>query len=635
MATIKDGSSHTVIKFHKHKIILYSLFVLGTFLATAIFAGPTVASYAQSSGGVQPIFSSPVNLSNDSAEATNPDVWNVGSHVYVAWAEGTNGLRFRESPNGGATWYPTTTEPALNLAPSGRTTAPLLSANGSNVYVVWSQTIGTGVAQVLEATSTNYGQSFSTAVQVSTQSAASITPVIASWGNNVYVAWSSGTDSYVSCSANAGTSGSWTKPLMYGDQHEPEIAAWGGQYVYAVSDAGMQVSSNNCNSWTSPSQTLGETLHPWGSEPWIWSYGPNVYASWEAKGNSSVVYYSYSNNYGVSWTKVAVLSSTLNDTWAPMVWAYGDSAWIAFHTNPGGSLSRIYMYMTNDSGHNWYGPTQLSTSPKSGSDTGFPFTVSSSDGQNVFVAWSQQIKPGYWQLYVSYSGNGGTSWIAPPGIDVSENPAGTEGSNDNDLADAAISAYGTTCFAVWQLMSGSSNQVYFSSSTMGIPTQPATMSLKPTKGFVGTSVTVTGSNFLPSASVTVEFDGTPIASTMSNSGGNFSATFTVPNAVIGPHNITATDGTSVLTSSFTVSPKITEKPVSGPSGKLVNVTGNGFAADSNVVVTFDGTDVATSQTNSQGSFTATYTVPTMASGGYSVEVSDGSGNSASATFTVN
>jgi hypothetical protein len=430
---------------------LFILVVLATFLISAVVASPTITSYSQTSSPLQPSFSSPVNLSNDSATASNPDVWNVGNHVYVAWSEGAKGLMFRESPNGGLTWVPPLSAHALNLASGKGNTAPLLSANASNVYVVWSENFG-GIAQIMEATSTNYGQNFSAAVQVSQGYYSALTPVIASWGNNVYVAWTSGSNSYLSCSSNAGAS--WSPQLLYGNAHEPEIAAWGGQYVYAVSDDSLYVSSNNCRYFNRGPYYLG-------SEPWISAYGPNVYIAGEGKGSSSSISIEISNNYGVSWSRQMVLSSSLSDVWAPMVGSYGNSAWIAVHTNPGGSLSEVYVYTTTNAGQSWSSPIGLSTSHKSGSNTGFPFTVVSSDGQNVFVAWPQQISLGYWQMYASYSPDGGASWTSPPGIDISENAPGTQASSNKDLANAAIASYGTTCFATWQFTSGTTNQVYF------------------------------------------------------------------------------------------------------------------------------------------------------------------------------
>jgi hypothetical protein len=613
----------------RRSIIIGSLFILVVFLGSSTIANPPPSAYAQSSSSLQPVFSTPINLSNDNGRAANPDIWNVGSNVYVAWSEGAKGLMFRESPNGGTTWYPPLTSPALDIATSSGNTAPLLSANGSNVYVVWSETIGSGVAQIMEATSVNNGLNFSAPVQVSTGSAAALTPVIASWGNYVYVAWTSGADSYLSCSSNAGAQNSWTTPWEYGYAHEPQLAAWGGQYVYAVSDDSLWVSNNNCQpySWRQERYSLG-------SEPWIWAYGPNVYAAGEGKGTSSRITIQVSNDYGQYWN-TATLSTTFNDTWAPMVYAYGNSAWIAVHTNPGGSLSEVYMYTTTNAGASWSAPILLSTPPKDGSDTSFPFTVKTSDGENVFVAWSQQKTPGYWQLYASYSANGGLNWTASPGIDVSQNPNGTEASNNNDLANAAITSYGTSCYAVWQYIVGTKNQVYFSASTLGVVTPPASLSVIPVRGSVGTNTTVTGSYFLPSSTVSIELGGAPRMSAMSNSAGNFTATFAMPNATAGSHTVTATDGKNTLSSTFNVVSKITEKPVSGPPAKAVSLAGSGFAADSNVAVYFNGTQVASATTSSSGSFGSNYIVPSLAAGKYTVEAIDAQGDSATATFTIN
>ncbi len=453
-----------------------ALIILASVFSSRISFQP-VGVYGQS----QPAFGGSIDLSQIGANASNPDIWNSGSYVYVVWAQNNSGLEFRMSPDGGATWYPPLSSAPLNLAQDGGySSAPLLSANGSNVYVVWPEVVD-GSAQIMEATSTNYGESFSWTIQLTYGNSSNITPVIASWGDNVYVAWSAGTYSFVSCSNDSGAPGTWTLPYNYGTQHEPEIAAWGGQYVYAVSDAGLVVSSDNCQSWQS------ESLHPWGSEPWIWTYGPNAYAAWESKGNSSVVYYSYSNSYGINWTQPSVLAPQFNDTWAPMVWAYNNSAWIAVHTYPGGPKSQVYMYTTSDAGENWSAPIQLSQGPQIGSDTSFPFTVTSSDGQNIFVAWSQQTNANTWQLYASYSPDAGVNWTAAPGIDVSQNPNGTQASNNNDLANAAIASYGANCYAVWQYMVGNTNQVYFASTQFSPPPITSTS----TTGNLPTSTTGT------------------------------------------------------------------------------------------------------------------------------------------------
>jgi hypothetical protein len=490
MRRLSRQSSDAIVKI---SILSLALVFLGSLVSPKISFQSMMVN-----GQTQPAFGTPFDLSQIGVNATNPDIWNVGSHVYVIWnIQNATGLDFRASPDGGATWTPPLSSPPLNLAPKGSAAAPLLSANGSNVYVVWTQNVN-GVFQIFEATSINYGQSFNWVTQITySNSTANITPVIASWGNNVYLAWSAGTYSFVSCSNNSGAPGSWTQPYNYANQHEPEIAAWGGQYVYAVSDAGLVVSSDNCNTWRSMSG-----LHPWGAEAWVAASGPNAYATWESKGNTSVVYYSYSNNYGANWTMPTVLTSTFNNAWSPMLGAYNNSAWIAIHTNPGSAKSQVYIYTSNNAGATWSSPIALSQNPRLGSDTGFPFTVTSSDGQNVFVAWPQQVSLGTWQFFASYSPNGGLSWTQLPGTDVSQNPVGTQASNNNDVANGAIASFGANCYAVWQYVVGSTNQVYFASTLYNPPSSTSTTTTNGTpSSIVSTTSSSTRNSSMTSATI--------------------------------------------------------------------------------------------------------------------------------------
>ncbi|HSB56384.1 MAG TPA: PKD domain-containing protein, partial [Nitrosopumilaceae archaeon] len=82
------------------------------------------------------------------------------------------------------------------------------------------------------------------------------------------------------------------------------------------------------------------------------------------------------------------------------------------------------------------------------------------------------------------------------------------------------------------------------------------ISLSPLSGPAGNSVTVTGTNFLPSTAITIRYDGsimpTNPSTITSNSNGGFSASFIVPPSVSGGHSVSATDGTRTGTGTFTV-----------------------------------------------------------------------------------
>src|SRR5579862_5224695 len=200
-----------------------------------------------------------------------------------------------------------------------------------------------------------------------------------------------------------------------------------------------------------------------------------------------------------------------------MVWAYGNYVWVAFHDHPGGNLSEVYVTTSSNNGTSWSNPLQLSKTVSNYSDTSFPFTVTSSNGRDVFVAWSQQFNPTTWSLLVSHSNDSGTTWTPPPGVNVSQNTNGTAASDNADLANAAIASYASSCFAVWELKTPTANQVYF--STLVYPEM------------ISTTTSTTGS----SSSTSSASSATSVTST---TGGSFSSSST-----------TAPSGNSTSTSS--------------------------------------------------------------------------------------
>src|ERR1700730_2805674 len=127
--------------------------------AILLFVAPILATFSPAvvvRAASAPTFGKPVNISNDSSSAQDPNVQNVGTHVYIAWTERSGGIRVRQSPDGGVAWVPALNMPALRISNVGGTAQyPLMSENGTNVYVVWAQSVGKTGLQIMEATSTN------------------------------------------------------------------------------------------------------------------------------------------------------------------------------------------------------------------------------------------------------------------------------------------------------------------------------------------------------------------------------------------------------------------------------------------------------------------------------------------------
>ncbi len=82
----------------------------------------------------------------------------------------------------------------------------------------------------------------------------------------------------------------------------------------------------------------------------------------------------------------------------------------------------------------------------------------------------------------------------------------------------------------------------------------AGIDLSLTSGNVGSKVTINGAGFRPNSTVTITYapEPDPVATPVADANGKFSATFTVPRSKGGAHVITATDGSSTITATFTM-----------------------------------------------------------------------------------
>src|SRR5438093_1731781 len=168
-----------------------------------------------------------------------------------------------------------------------------------------------------------------------------------------------------------------------------------------------------------------------------------------------------------------------------------------------------------------------------------------------------------------------------------------------------------------------------SATTAAGPSPPTITSFTPTSGPVGTSVTISGTNF--TGATAVAFNGVSASFTVSSA---TAIQATVPAAATtGPVSVTTAGGTATSASSFTVVPAPTISsftPTSGPVGTSVTITGTNFTGAT--AVTFNGVSATTFTVTSATAIQAT--VPTGATTGpVSVTTAGGTATSAS-SFTV-
>ena len=168
------------------------------------------------------------------------------------------------------------------------------------------------------------------------------------------------------------------------------------------------------------------------------------------------------------------------------------------------------------------------------------------------------------------------------------------------------------------------------------------IALDPDEGAVGTGVEITGEGFAAEEEITVEYAGDEVdiesGDEETDGDGEFSCTIIIPESTKGEHTVTVTDESGgEAEADFTVEPAVTLTPASGAAGAGITVSGTGFRSTRSIEITFNGTEVATTpatfKSDSEGSFSAVFTIPVAVNATYKVEASDGT-NEADANLAV-
>jgi hypothetical protein len=166
------------------------------------------------------------------------------------------------------------------------------------------------------------------------------------------------------------------------------------------------------------------------------------------------------------------------------------------------------------------------------------------------------------------------------------------------------------------------------------------ISLDKSVGPVGESVMMTGSRFAAyEKGIQILFDGQAVVTSIdANSKGEWEASFLVPDMPAGEYSVTVegdqTKKEDVGGLSFEIEPDIVLFPAAGHVGMNLTVRGNGFAADEDVNIMYDGGTVETTKTNGQGSFEISFAAPESQCGQHQVAAGYGGENRATAVFIM-
>jgi hypothetical protein len=182
------------------------------------------------------------------------------------------------------------------------------------------------------------------------------------------------------------------------------------------------------------------------------------------------------------------------------------------------------------------------------------------------------------------------------------------------------------------------------SSLAGV--SPATFDVKPgimldkSVAWPGQTITMTGNAFAADERhIKILFDGEElITGIRADERGHWQESFQVPEVPRGTYTVT-TDGDptgqeDVDAISFEVRPGLILSPDEGHVGMNTTVLGRGFAPDEDVVILYEGSEVATATTDDSGSFEVVFVVPESSHGARSVTAEDESDNEGTGIFTM-
>ena len=171
------------------------------------------------------------------------------------------------------------------------------------------------------------------------------------------------------------------------------------------------------------------------------------------------------------------------------------------------------------------------------------------------------------------------------------------------------------------------------------------ITVDPSTGGVGTSVTVTGTGFESAESgIVVTYDDETVRTGLiANVNGTWNTSFTIPSSTKGTHIIDSEGDTTSFSEiddlNFTVSPRVIVEPETGYSGDEIVISGSGFADnESGIKVTYDGKVIDSSlSANDQGYWTTTLTAPDSVNGAHTMSAYGNTtvaGDVLDSTFTI-
>jgi hypothetical protein len=415
--------------------------------------------------------STPIILSNNADDISNPQITIFGDIVSITWIDnssGTNKILIAESTNGGNSFN-----------------APRTVSNNPYVYVTWLEDNGkSGLGQAFIAVSNNTGATFNTqnlsivdSKNSSTYAADVSNPIV--FGSNVYATWIQSdvkygeSDAFIAVSNDNGTSFNrqnlsiadpnhptavypLTKPVVSGDN---VYVTWReGDFNTDETDPFIAVSNDNGLSFTT--QNLS-TVGPNGRtdldsirEPVV--SGDNVYVTWiqgDFNTGERDAFIAVSNDNGANFTIQTLNIKLPNSTNSvfhiskPVV--SGDNIYVTWIEDNGiTGLGDAFIAVSNDNGIS-FTTQNLSIDPNGPTDLD-SISEPVVSGDNVYVTWSEEENAytNFDDLFIAVSNDNGQTFNPTQNLSIPHPNHPTDITNINNLGLLPVVS-GNNVYVTW------------------------------------------------------------------------------------------------------------------------------------------------------------------------------------------
>lgn len=437
-----------------HRRISRSLAVIG--LAIALPFATAIPASASAPG-----WSVPVTLSASGLDAFDPQIVSDGTTITAMWArfDGSVSIQAAFSVDSGATW-----SAPVDVSASGQfAQGPKMVTDGTTITAVWTESNGS-TDEVLSASSTDGGASWSTPVSLSDGSQNAFSPQVVTDGTRITAIWSwfDGSPEVIQSASSTDGGATWSTPVTLSDGGEtagnPQVTTDGTTITglwnrFDGSNDRVQAatSTDGGATWSTPVTLSDAGESAFGARAVI--SGATILATWtRGDGSNFRIQSSSSTDGGATWTTPVTISDPGQDAFTQQVVTDGTIITVLWKQSDGLN-NRIRSAFTADGGATWSTPVSISAA---GEDAGGPQVVT--DGTTTTATWTR-FDGSDDRIQLASSSDGGVTWGTPVTLsDADESASGPQ-----------LATGGGVVTAIWSRFDGAVTRVQAASTAVTGP----------------------------------------------------------------------------------------------------------------------------------------------------------------------